>query len=82
MDAVTLLRTKAAELSRLPKKADFSPEDASRIKGALGPWPRALEAAGLKEARKNTSLDKNREKRRKKARLARRARAAKREEEA
>ena len=34
---------------RLPKKSDFSPEDINRIKGFFGPWPHALEAAGLKE---------------------------------
>lgn len=43
------LREKSEELGRLPKKADFDEVTRSRIKSFLGPWPRALEAAGLKE---------------------------------
>ena len=42
------LREKSEELGRLPKKADFDEVTRSRIKSFLGPWPRALEAAGLK----------------------------------
>ena len=49
--AEELLRQKAAELGRLPKKDDFEEPTRSRIKAFLGPWPRALEAAGLKEAK-------------------------------
>ena len=49
--AEELLRQKAKELSRLPKKDDFDEVTRSRIKAFLGPWPRALEAAGLKEAK-------------------------------
>ena len=49
--AVQQLRAKAAELGRLPKKDDFDEVTRSRIKAFLGPWPRALEAAGLKEPR-------------------------------
>lgn len=48
--AQELLRQKAAELGRLPKKDDFEEPERSRIKAFLGPWPRALESAGLKEA--------------------------------
>lgn len=47
--AVELLRLKADELGRLPKKEDFEPAEVSRIKAYLGPWPRALEYVGLKE---------------------------------
>lgn len=47
--AMEALRTKANELGRLPIKTDFSEIDKIKIKQALGPWPRALEAAGLKE---------------------------------
>ena len=43
-----MLRGKADELGRLPRKSDFEPADTSRIKEKLGPWPRALESAGLK----------------------------------
>lgn len=49
--AEELLRQKAEELGRLPKKDDFDELTRSRIKAFLGPWPRALEAAGLKEAK-------------------------------
>ena len=49
--AEELLRQKAMELGRLPRKDDFDEPTRSRIKAFLGPWPRALEAAGLKEPR-------------------------------
>ena len=49
--AEELLKRKAEELGRLPKKDDFDEPTRSRIKAYLGPWPRALEAAGLKEAK-------------------------------
>ena len=45
------LREKYAELGRLPKKEDFDDATRARIKAFLGPWPRALEAAGLKESK-------------------------------
>ncbi len=47
--AVQLLRAKQDALGRRPKKEDFPEAERSRIKAFLGPWPRALEAAGLKE---------------------------------
>lgn len=47
------LQEKSKELGRLPKKDDFDVVTLSRIKAFLGPWPRALEAAGLKEKKKN-----------------------------
>ena len=46
--AIRLLQEKAAELGCLPKKQDFEPALASRIKVSLGPWTRALEKAELK----------------------------------
>ena len=46
--AIRQLQQKAAEQGRLPRKADFDEADRARIKAFLGPWPRALEAAGLK----------------------------------
>lgn len=49
--AKELLRQKYKELGRLPHKDDFDEPTRSRIKAFLGPWPRALEAAGLKEPR-------------------------------
>lgn len=47
--ASEFLKEKASEIGRLPKKDDFDEATRSRIKAYLGPWPRALEAAGLKE---------------------------------
>lgn len=49
--AIDLLRQKAEEVGRVPYKEDFDEATRSRIKAFLGPWPRALEAAGLKEPR-------------------------------
>ena len=51
--AVERLQNKCKELGTLPKKEDFDVVTLSRIKAFLGPWPRALEAAGLKEPKKN-----------------------------
>lgn len=45
---IALLRQKAQALGRLPQKSDFSSEVVGQIKNILGPWPRALEMAGLK----------------------------------
>lgn len=50
--AIETLRQKSEELGRLPKKTDFDVATMSRIKAFLGPWPRALEAAKLKESKK------------------------------
>ncbi len=47
--AVRQLLDKNKETGRLPLKSDFDASTLSRIKAFLGPWPRALEAAGLKE---------------------------------
>ena len=52
------MRKKSTELDRLPRKDDFDEPTRSRIKAFLGPWPRALEAAGLKEARMMPQTDK------------------------
>ena len=52
--AAELLREKNNELGRLPKKDDFDEPTRSRIKAFLGPWPRALETAGLKEPKELT----------------------------
>ena len=49
--AIEQLQQRYAELSRLPRKDDFDEATRSRIKAFLGPWPRALEQAGLKQAR-------------------------------
>lgn len=62
-DCVRCLRAKQEEVGRLPKKSDFDSETVNRIKGWFGPWPRALEAAGLKEPNRERA-EKRREKRR------------------
>lgn len=43
------MQNKCKEVKRLPKKDDFDVATLSRIKVFLGPWPRALQTAGLKE---------------------------------
>ena len=58
-ECVQLLCSKAKELDKLPVKADFSVEEVAKIKSLLGPWPRALEAAGLKEPKNSESIHKN-----------------------
>lgn len=60
--AEELLKQKAEELGRLPKKDDFDEVTRSRIKAFLGPWPRALESAGLKEAKPIPEKSKKRKK--------------------
>ena len=60
--AEELLREKHKKLGRLPRKDDFDEPTRSRIKAFLGPWPRALEAAGLKEPRPITSKSAKRKK--------------------
>ena len=63
-----LLCQKAAQLaaageSRLPKRSDFAQDEVVAIKAFLGPWPRALEAAGLKAPPPVDRLARNRQKR-------------------
>ncbi len=62
-DAIDLLCKKAEETHRLPKRSDFTESEVVAIKAFLGPMPRALEAAGLKEPQKISTLEKNRAKR-------------------
>jgi len=62
-EAVKLLQQKAQELQRMPKRDDFDSETVCFIKQKLGPWPRALEAAGLKTPPAVTSKEKSRLKR-------------------
>ncbi len=58
--AVRQLTLKQAEIGRIPQKSDFDMATLSRIKAFLGPWPRALEQAGLKEAKPITPKKKKR----------------------
>ncbi len=61
--AVFMLREKREQTGRLPVRSDFEPDEACFIKQKLGPWPRALEAAGLKEPPEISSKEKSRLKR-------------------
>ena len=76
---IGLLREKAYELSergenRFPKRSDFSEEEVVALKAFLGPWPRALEASGLKEVRADDLTEARRQKRRR-AKIRRRENA-------
>ena len=57
-----LIRGKAEEVNRFPKKSDFKSEEVAAIKSFFGPWPRALEAAGVKKINKER-VEKKRERR-------------------
>ena len=50
--AEDLLRCKCKNLGRMPTKKDFDSATCAQIKAYLGPWPRALESAGLKPPKK------------------------------
>ena len=67
-DCLALLREKYSLLNeqgenRYPKRSDFSEAQVVAIKAFLGPWPRALEAAGVKPPRQDDRQQKNKEKR-------------------
>lgn len=67
-DCIILLKEKYAALlaqneDRFPKRSDFSEKEVVLIKAHLGPWPRALELAGIKEPRADDRAQKNKEKR-------------------
>lgn len=81
-DCLSLLTAKQKELqqqglTRFPQRSDFSVQEVMSIKAFLGPWPRALESAGVKPPRETDRLQKNREKR---ARAKKRLRQAKKAE--
>lgn len=61
--AIDLLLNKSRVLNRVPKRTDFDEKDVCFIKQKLGPWPRALEAAGLKEKKGVTGKEKSKIKR-------------------
>ena len=67
-DCILLLKNKYIELqsqglTRYPQRSDFESQEIVAIKAILGPWPRALEIAGIKPPRDEDRLQKNREKR-------------------
>ena len=60
-------------------RKEFSTEEVVAIKAFLGPWPRALEAAGIKPPKENSRKDLNRQRRiRSKRRQREESRAAQR----
>ena len=66
-DCVALLNEKYLELqerglSRYPQRADFEEREIVAIKAFFGPWPRALEAAGIKPPRADDRAQRNKEK--------------------
>lgn len=56
-------RLEEAGEDRFPQRSDFSDEEVCAVKAFLGPWPRALEAAGIKEVRNDDRKRLNSEKR-------------------
>ena len=63
-ECIALLQKKYEELkeqgrSDYPKRADFSEKEVIVIKAYFGPWPRALEAAGISPSTKNCWKRKN-----------------------
>lgn len=58
-DCIDIIIGKYKELGCLPKKSDFSEYEVMMIKSHLGPWPRALETAGVKPAKIKNKKSKN-----------------------
>ena len=56
-------RLQAVGEHRYPKRSDFLEREVVAIKAFLGPWPRALETAGIKPPREDDRSARNREKR-------------------
>ena len=63
LQAVKLLQEKQETVGRTPKKEDFESVQVCFIKQILGPWPRALEKAGLKQPPVISSREKTQAKR-------------------
>ena len=70
---IEILQRKYKETGVYPKKADFTVQEMATIKSYFGPWPRALEAAGIKEP-KETDKTERRQRKRIEAKRARNAR--------
>ena len=67
-DSIVLLQEKyewlrSQGLDRYPQRSDFEDREVVAIKAFLGPWPRALEAAGIKPPRDDDRVQRNKEKR-------------------
>ena len=86
-ECIVLLQKKYEELkaqgrSDYPKRADFSEKEVIVIKSYFGPWPRALEAAGIKPVNEEL-LEKKKQKKiaRKRKKTQRKSEAKKRQKE-
>ncbi len=86
-ECIALLQQKYEELksqgkSDYPKRADFSEKEVIVIKSYFGPWPRALEAAGIKPVNEEL-LEKKKQKKiaRKRKKTQRKIEAKKRQKE-
>ena len=67
-DCILLLQNKYRELqaeglSRYPQRSDFEEREMVAIKAYLGPWPRALEEAGIKPPKEINRQQRNKEQR-------------------
>lgn len=65
-ECILLLQKKyddTQKYGRYPRRSDFSEREVMAIKANFGPWPRALECAGIKEPRADNKKELNREKR-------------------
>ena len=67
-DCILLLKNKYKELqaeglSHYPRRSDFEDREVVAIKAFLGPWPRALETAGIKPPKDVDRAGRNKEKR-------------------
>lgn len=86
-ECIALLQKKYEELqaqgrTEYPKRADFSEKEVIVIKSYFGPWPRALEAAGIKPVNEEL-LEKKKQKKiaRKRKKTQRKIEARKRQKE-
>lgn len=67
-DCIRLLAEKHRVLTetgeyRYPRRSDFDEAEVVAVKALLGPWPRALEAAGVKPPRDDNQAQRTKEKR-------------------
>lgn len=67
-DALALLKNKYSDIlggaeQRYPRRSDFSESEVNAIKSFFGPWPRALEEAGIKPRRDDGAKARREEKR-------------------
>ncbi len=67
-DCIILLKNKYQKLQeegllRYPQRSDFEDREVVAIKAFLGPWPRALEEAGVKPPREIDRQQRNKERR-------------------